>query len=539
MHLPDSRTLPDLLDEMADRYPRQEFIVYRDERLTYPEARTRVRQLAKALHRIGVRRGDKVALLMGNQTEWLLIDFAVMLLGAVLVPINTWYKTRELDYVLRHCDAKVLITVERYLNQTYMSMLREIGVGGDRFPALEEVICLGRNGYDDVVPFDRLWDMGDAVADGEIDGCQSSIEPGDVAYILYTSGTTSMPKGAQLLHGALIENMFNIGERQRQTQGERLWMGISLFWGFGCENSLIATMTHGGCVVLQHSFDPVDAMRLIERERCTIYYGTPNMAIALHEHPDRPRYDLRSLRSGAAIGSPLAMRMVMDIGAEEICQCYGLTESYGNCSITDAGDPEQVRLETVGKPLPGNEIVIADPETHEPLPPGELGEIKIRGYVTPGYYKDPQRNAEAFDDDGFFLSGDLGRFGDDGNLLYRARIKEMLKSGGINVAPREIEEFLSDDPRISEVHVFGLPDEIQEEVVAAAIVLKDGERADEEELRQLCKSRLANYKVPRHIWFVEREDLPRTASGKVQKNRLREMYATHREQVAGSPEGTE
>ena len=524
MRMPASRTLPNLLDEMAQRYPGQEFIVYGDDRLTYPETRERVRQLAKGLRALGIGKGDKVALLMGNQTEWLLIDFAVVLLGAVLVPINTWYKTHELDYVLQHCDAKLLITVERYLNQKYMPMLREIGVGTERFPKLETIVALGRKDHSGVVAYERLADLGAAVSDAELDAAQAATDPGDIAYILYTSGTTSRPKGAQLTHRGLIENMFNIGERQRQTQGERMWMGTSLFWGFGCENALIATMTHGGCIVLQHWFDPVEAMRIIERESCTIYYGTPNMAIALHEHPDRHRYDLGSLRSGAAFGSPQAMQMVRELGAEQICQCYGLTESYGNCSITDAHDPPEVALTTVGKPLPGNEIVVADPKTHEPLPPGEPGEIKIRGYVTPGYYKDPEKNAEVFDRDGFFLSGDLGHFDDDGNLRFRTRVKEMLKSGGINVAPREIEEFLTDEPRISEAHVFGVPDAVRDEVVAAAIVLKDGATAGAAELQALCKANLANYKVPQHFWFVERDELPRTASGKVQKNRLRDQY---------------
>ncbi len=524
MQSPDSRTLPDLLDEMARRYPAQEFVVHGDERLSYADFRERVRRLAKGLYQLGVRKDDKVALLMGNQTEWLLVDFAVLLLGAVLVPVNTWYRTHELDHVLRHSDATMLITVERYLNQDYMAMLSELGVGGDRFPRLRTVVCLGEEDHSGAVPFAELWQADGAVADAQIDAAQGAVRPGDVAYMLYTSGTTSAPKGAQLAHGGLVENMFNIGERQRQVQGERMWMGISLFWGFGCENALVAMMTHGGCVVLQHSFDPVEAMRLIERERCSIYYGTPNIAIALHEHPDRGRYDLSCLRSGAAIGSPRAMEMVIELGAEEICQCYGLTECYGNSTITDAHDPPDVRCGTVGRPLPGNEIVIADPATHEPLPPGERGEIKIRGYVMPGYYNDPEKNAEAFDEDGFFLTGDMGRFAEDGNLVFTGRIKEMLKTGGMNVAPGEIEAFLGDDPRISEAHIVGVPDPRLEEAVAAVIVVKEGHEVSEAELREMCRAKLAGYKMPRYFWFVSRSELPVTASGKVQKNKLREMF---------------
>src|SRR5262249_2677876 len=205
--------------------------------------------------------------------------------------------------------------------------------------------------------------------------------------------------------------------------------------GFGCANALLAVMTHGGTIVLQETLEPGGALALIERERCTVYYGTPNIALALTEHADRARRDLSSLRTGAAIGPPAAMRMVMDLGATEICNVYGLTECYGNCTVTDAHDPREVRLHTVGRPLPGMEVRVVDPGTQRALPPGQVGEIVIRGYMTPGYYKDPEKNAAAFDAEGFFRSGDLGAFDDEGRLRFRGRMKEMVKTGGINVAP--------------------------------------------------------------------------------------------------------
>lgn len=523
MRMPSSRTIADLVDEMAARYPDQEAIVYGDERLTYAQMRGQVHRLAKGLYKLGVRRGDKVALLMGNQTEWLLVDFAVTLLGATLVSINTWYKTHELAHVLKISETNYLITVDRYLRQDYMPMLVEIGINTDRLPLLRQVVCLSDQRFPGVLPFAGLWDFGASVTDTEIDVVQRGVSKDDIAYILFTSGTTSMPKGVPLAHYGLIENMWNIGERMHLTENDRLWMGVSLFWGLGCENALFAVMTHGGCVVLQHNFDAGEALALIEREGCTVYYGTQNMNIAIHEHPDRASRDLSSLRTGATMG-PKALQLAVEFGVRQVCHIYGLTEVYGNCCFTDANDPPEIRLTTSGRPLPGQEVVVADPVTHEPLAVGEVGEIKIRGYVMPGYYKDPAKNAESFDGDGYFLSGDRGRFDGQGNLQFLGRIKEMIKSGGINIAPVEIEEFLAAHTPISEVYVVGVPDPVKEEVLAAVVVAETPGALSEEALRALCNSSLATYKVPRYFKFMVAADLPRTATGKVQKNLLREMF---------------
>ena len=532
MDIPQSRTLPDLLDEMAARYPDREAVVWGKERLVYRDYRARVRQLAKGLLALGVERGDKVALLMENRTEWLLADFAVTMLGATLVPVSTWSTGRELAYVLRHSDAATLITVDRVRGRDFLAVLAEAGAaptaGRGQAPAgpeLRHVICLGAERYPGLTPFSDLDALGAGVSDADLWARQRAVEPRDVAYILYTSGTTSTPKGVPLQHFGLIENMFNIGERQHLTEADRLWLGVSLFWGFGCENALLAVMTHGGAVVLQDHFEPGEALALIERERCSVYYGTPNIALALWEHPERRRRDLGSLRTGAAIGPPPAMQMVMDIGAAEICNVYGLTECYGNCALTDARDPVEVRLHTVGRPLPGTEIRIADPRTHRPLPQGEVGEIGIRGYLMPGYYKDPEKNAAAFDADGWFLTGDFGLIDADGRLSFRGRIKEMVKTGGINVAPLEVEEVLLTHPDVEQAYVVGVPDPRKEEAVAAVIVLKEERRVSADDLRAFCRKALAAFKVPQHFRFVTRAELPLTASGKVQKHRLRETLA--------------
>jgi len=542
---PRSRTLPDLLDEIAARDPSREFIVGGRQRLSYGETRARARHLAKGLLKLGVKRGDKVALLMPNRPEWLLVDFAVTLLGATLVPISTWSRARELAYMLDHSDATTLIMVERFAGQDYLGMVAELGgPSSDRLPKLRRVVVAAAPvgcaaapvgcaaapvGCVDVsVTFDQLLDSSSTVGDAEIGAAQRVVGPDDVAYILYTSGTTSTPKGVQLTHGGLVENMWHIGERQHLTPADRVWMGISLFWSFGGANALLAMMTHGGSIVLQESFDAAFALELIERERCTVYYGTPNIALALTEHPDRARRDLSSLRTGAAIGPPRAMQMVMDLGAREICNVYGLTECYGNCAVTDAHDSADKRLATVGTPLPGMEIRIVDRRTRRPLPPGEVGEILVRGHLTPGYYKDAERNAAAFDADGFLVTGDLGLIGDDGYLRFRGRIKEMVKSGGINVAPLEVEEVLLGHPAVEQAYAVGLPDPRREEILAAVIVLREGHAAEPETLRTFCKRELAAYKVPQQFCLLRRDELPVTDTGKVQKVRLVEMLAAKR-----------
>jgi len=525
---PKSRTLPGLLDELAARQPDHELIVGGGARLSYAETRRRARELAKGLRRLGVVAGDRVALVMTNRPEWLLIDFAVTMLGATLVPISTWSRPRELEYVLAHCGVSTLITIPRLGAQRFLDAVTEMGgPGSARLPDLRRVVVASAERAPGVTALDDLDAMGRDVPDTEIDAALRGVTPEDVACILYTSGTTSTPKGVQLCHGGLLENMWNIGERQHLTPADRMWMGISLFWSFGA-NALVAVMSHGGTLVLQEQLDAGEALALIERERCTVYYGTPNIALALTEHPDRARRDLSSLRTGAAIGPPAAMQMVMDLGAREICNVYGLTECYGNCSVTDAHDAPEVRLTTVGFPLPGQEVRVVDRENRKPLPVGEVGEILVRGLLTPGYYRAPEKNAASFDAEGFLLTGDLGFIGEDGRLRFRGRIKEMVKTGGINVAPLEVEEVLLGDPTVEQAYVVGISDPRKEEILVAVVVAKPGRDVDPVALRALCRDALAAYKVPQEIHVMAREALPLTSTGKVQKFKLAEQLAAQR-----------
>ena len=479
-----------------------------------------MRRVARALHALGVRRGDKVAILMGNRPEWIVVDLAITTLGGVMVGVNTWATARELEYLLGHSDARVLIAADRFLRYDYGAMLNALEPHAERLPLLGCIVCVGGAPPAGWLRYADLAALAEQVPETAIELAQRTISPGDIAYLLYTSGSMSTPKGVQLQHFALIENMWQIGERQRVTERDRLWLAVSLFWGLGCENALFNLLTHGGCVVLQEHFDAGAALELIEGERCTLFYGTPNMGQALYEHPDRARRDLASLRGGATIGTPEQIQRVVDLGAREICNIYGLTETYGNCNVTDATDPLEKRLTSVGRPLAGVDQRIVDPETGRQLPPGEVGEIRVKGYVTTGYYKDPERTAEAFDEHGYFKTGDLGWADADGELRFRGRIKEMVKTGGINVAPVEVEEVLMTHPGVQLAFVTGVPDAARDEVLAAVIVPKSGAGLSAEALCAFCREALAAYKVPRLIRFAAEEELPLTTTGKVQKNRL-------------------
>jgi fatty-acyl-CoA synthase len=316
--------------------------------------------------------------------------------------------------------------------------------------------------------------------------------------------------------------MWAIGERLRIRDDDRLWLAVSLFWGLGCENALFALWTHGATIVLQEHFDAGEALRLIEAERCTVFYGTPNMTLALEEHPDLATRDISSLRAGATLGSPQQVQSLIDLGVSEACQIYGLTESYANCSLNDAHDSLERRTQSIGKVLPGSEMIIVDMATGERMLVGEVGEIRLKGYVTKGYYKDPEKTAEAFDRQGYFRTGDLGFVDADGYFYFRGRAKEMIKTGGINVSPAEIEEVLMSHTAVELAYVVGLKDARRDEIVAAVIIATEAVEADA--LLALCRNSLAVYKVPRKVKFVTYAELPLTSTGKLQKNRIKDLF---------------
>lgn len=535
---PASRTLGDLVDEIAAVRPTAEAVVFRDERLDYAGLKARADGFARALLAVGIRRGDRVAVLVTNRTEWIVAAFAAAKIGAVVAAISTFSTPRELAWMLEHSGAAALITLDAFRGRRFLEALRGLcpeldgsapgALSSVRLPALRTVIALDGRPSAGVLSLPELLARGVSVDAATLAAAQQAVGPSDICYILYTSGSTAAPKGVALAHGPLIANGFDIGERQHLCATDRLWLTVPLFWSFGSANALPAIMTHGGCVVLQESFEAGEALALIERERCSVYYGMGNMARALLEHEDHPRRRLGAMRTGLTIGPAEDIAMTIEaLGAAELCNVYGSTETYGNCAVTDAKDPLPLRLHTQGQPLPGMSIRTVDLVTRRPLLTGEIGELAVRGYVTPGYFQAPELDAEAFDGDGYFLTGDLGSIEADGRVRFRGRLKEMIKTGGVNVAPLEVEEVLLQHPDTVQAHVVGVPDPSKGEIVAAVIELRTGAVFDTASVIAFCRERLASYKVPVRLAIRSSAEFPRTPTGKIHKPRLRQELAAN------------
>ncbi|HFJ0421398.1 AMP-binding protein [Pseudomonas aeruginosa] len=521
--IPSSRTIPLLLRELIANHAAREVLVGGGQRYTYAELGDEVMKVSRRLFQLGVRAGDKVGILMGNRPEWVISALAITNIGGTMVAMNSWSTARELEHLISHSDSKFVIASSRFLKHDYAAMLREMEPLAERFPLLKGILT-----FDSDVPTGWLA-VCDAdhecntVFDEKIQLAGDQVCPTDCAFLLYTSGSTSAPKGVQLIHGSLIANPWQIGERQHVVAGDRVWLAVSLFWGLGSVNALMNLLTHGGCIVLQESFDAGEALKLIEQEKCTIFYGTPNMAQAIHEHPARGQFDLSSLRGGASLGSPEQMTRVIELGASKICNIYGLTETYGNSHVTDADDDIDKRLRSCGRPLPGVEQRIVSDEGVD-LPPGSIGELRIKGHVTQGYYKDEAQTLQAFDDQGYFRTGDLGYIDEEGYLFFCGRLKEMIKTGGINVSPAEVESVLMTHPGIYLAYVVGVPDDCRDEVLGAVIIRNSEVTLSEEEVIGFSKKHLAAYKVPKLVRFVNEHELPLTTTGKIQKNKIASVF---------------
>ena len=533
---PHSETLGDLLDEIAAATPRQLAVVFRDERLDYADLKARADGFARALLAVGVRRGDRVALLVTNRTEWLFAAFGAAKIGAVTVAISTFSTPRELGWTLEHCGASVLVTLDAFRGRSFLGALRDLcpelarsapgALHSAKLPALQTVLAVQSGRTAGVFSLTDFFARAADVGTAELAAAQRKVQPEDICYILYTSGSTAAPKGVTLAHGPLIANAFDIGERMHLTAADRVWLAVPLFWSFGSANALPALMTHGGSIVLQESFEPGEAIALIERERCTVYYGMANMARAMREDPSHPGRRLGAMRTGLTIGPPEDIAMTIEVvGAAELCNVYGATETYGDCAVTNAQDPLDQRLHSQGLPLPGMTIRAVDPMTRAALPADEVGELVVEGYVTPGYYRAPELDAAAFDEGGGFLTGDLGSIDHDGRVRFRVRLREMIKTGGINVAPLEVEEVLLQHPDIIQAYVVGVPDAAKGEIVAAAVEPRPGAAADAAAIIAFCRDRLASYKVPARLAFYTADQLPRTPTGKIHKPSLADAFA--------------
>ena len=531
-------TLGGLLDHVATTYPDNDALVYveRGLRYSYREFNEICRQVAKGLLRLGIKKGDHLSIWAYNVPEWVILQFATAKIGAILVTVNTSYKSAELEYILKQSDSMTLFLVKSFKDTDYVQTLYEVApeltsavpgtLTSDKLPCLKNVVFIGAETPAGMFNFDRILELGKEVSDAELLAVEQGLDCHEVINMQYTSGTTGFPKGVMLTHFNVVNNGFNIGECMRFTDRDRLCIPVPFFHCFGCVLGVMACVTHGATMVPVEIFDPLKVLQTIEAERCTAVHGVPTMFIAELEHPQFSRFDLTSLRTGIMAGStcPIEVmkRVINDMHASEITIAYGQTESSPVITQTRTDDPIELRVATVGRALPDVEVKIVDIETGATLPPGKQGELCTRGYlVMKGYYKMADETAKAIDADKWLHTGDLAVMDEHGYCKITGRIKNMIIRGGENIYPREIEEFLYTHPKISDVQVYGVPDRKYGEQVMAAIVLKKGVEMNEEEVRDFCRGKIANYKVPKYVRFVD--SYPMTASGKIQKFKLREM----------------
>ena len=503
VNAPAADTVPGILSWAARQYPDVLALVGPEGRHTFAELDAEVRALAGRLAGIGIGHGSRVAVYLGNGVRWVVSALAVQCLGGVAVPVSTWARRDELTRIRERVRPRLLITGDRVVGRDPTRVLAESG--------LSEA---GPGFLGTAIWRDKLELPGGGPADESRAPHQE-----DVALILSTSGSTSQPKLVPLLHGDLLRNSQAIGDRQGLVPGDRLWFGAPLFFSYGCANALPVCLTHGTALVLQEGLDGNEALALIERERCTAYYGFGPTTRKLVEAPDFGNRDTSSLRTGTTGFTEAEKSLVRDtLGVPQVCSVYGMTEAYGHSAMTSWEDSDETFLSTQGTVLPTQELRIVAPDTGVVLGPGEHGEIQLRGAVTPGYLG----SDDGFTTDGWLRTGDIGELDTAGRLRFVERAKSMLKINGINVAPAEIEAVLLEHPRVEQAYVFGEYVDGTEQIVAA--VVAEGETDGlVEELVRFIRERAASYKVPRRVVFIAAEEVPTTDTGKTNKRGLVEL----------------
>ncbi len=530
----EGESVGSVLRMTAQRFPDRDAVVFPrlNLRWSWSELDRRVDAVASGLIARGVAPGEHVGIWSMNAPEWVVLQFAVGRIGAVLVNINPAYRVHELEETLRTADVCMLVVGEPHRGADFVGMVEtlcpEIAGAGDwkaeRLPLLRRVVVIGAESRPGWL---RWADMEGAIDHDAVEGRSSAVRAGDVYNIQFTSGTTGAPKGAMLTHRNVLMNAYYIGERVRYSERDRVCVPVPFYHCFGCVLGTLVCAVYGSALVVPApAFDAGATLAAVAEERCTSLYGVPTMFVAEVGHPDGAGFDLTSLRTGIMAGSPCPlplMRQVIDmLGAREITIGYGQTEASPIITQTSVDDSIEVRVGTVGRPIPGVEVKLVDPTSRTETAPGEAGELCARGHgVMSGYYNNPEASARAIDGDGWLHTGDIARRNEDGNFRIVGRNKELIIRGGENIYPPEIEEFLHQHPMVAEAAVVGLPDVKYGEVVCAWVVSAPGAHLTEQELRNFCRERIAHFKVPRYVRIVEQ--LPRTVTGKVRKHILREQ----------------
>ena len=537
-------TVGDLLTRLARALPDRDALVYGGgPRFTFAALEQEARTIARGLMALGVARGERVVLWATNVPEWVVLQFAVAKVGAILVTANTSLRARDIDYVLRQSEAATLITIQGVRDVDYVNELNSFGVprqaqdglsastaaASGAIATLERVIFIGGPTPSGFLAYESLRALAGRVSDAALDARGASIDPDDVINMQYTSGTTGFPKGVMLSSRNIVNNGEALGRMLGYTPDDRLCLCVPLFHCFGCVIGVLGAFTCGSCLCPVVAFDPKRVLETVHLERCTALYGVPTMFIAELECPEFAQFDLTSLRTGVMAGAlcpePLMRRVMTDMHLPEITIAYGMTESSPGITMTPRDSSVAQRAGTVGPVLPELEVKIVDPVTGEVRAAGEPGELCCRGYnVMKGYYNNPEATRAAIDTDGWLHTGDEASQDPDGYFRITGRIKDIIIRGGENIAPKEIEDRLREHAAVADAYVYAVADAFFGEAVATAVRLRpdmvDGVTA--EELTAWCAANLAKFKVPRYVRFVE--EFPMTASGKIQKYKLREVH---------------
>jgi fatty-acyl-CoA synthase len=531
-------TIGDLFDEVVSRFPARDALIDipKGRRYSYRELLAIVNQLARGFLKLGIGYGEHLALWTPNISEYIITELAAAKIGAVLVSVDTNAQPQQLEYLLTQSDSASLIMSEGVKGAEYIGVIRELCPEVDSsepgrldcpaLPKLRRLIVIS----DQTCPGMRTWketlESGRDVPDLLLSERQSSCREDDVVTLLYTSGTTGAPKGVMSTHVGIINTTLASAENQRLTEKDRLCLSVPLAHMFGCICVTLAAVIKGAAIIIPaETFDPGNVLEAITKERCTAIYGSPGAFIALMEHPEYAPVNLRSLRTGIMGGAqcPLEVmkRVVEEMGAREIVIGYGQTEASSWITMTRPDDPLELRVSTVGRPIPNVEVKLIDPQSGREVPTGAIGEICARGFNMRGYYKMPAATANAVDSEGWLHTGDLGTMDGDGYVRTTGRLKEVIVRGEETIYPTEIEEILFSHPKISNVQIFGVPSKISGEDVAAWIKLEEGASVTQEEILDYCRGKLPDSRLPRYIKFVN--EFPMTPLGKVQKFKMREI----------------
>ncbi|MGN4422377.1 class I adenylate-forming enzyme family protein [Bacillus cereus group sp. MYBK30-1] len=502
----------ELLEHVISAYGQKEALYDLTKRITYQHLKNDVDCLAAALKRLGVSKTDRIAVSLPNWSETVIVYFAAAKLGAVIVPFNPKYKSHEIEYILKNSTPKILIASEEF----------EQNFGFEKALCTVQKAVTVRYQHAGLGSYEEL--IRSAIP--EIETVDINVNS-DLFCILYTSGTTGIPKGVMVTHRAVVQSAQTIGRELRSTQDDVFIISAPLFHIFGMAINMLCAVAKGARMILQEKFRPRETLELIAKEKVTIQQGVPTMFIKELELEDFDRYDLSTLRAGLVGAAPIPAKKVTEIRERmgiNLCQSFGITETV-SVTMNSYGDTEQNITETLGKAIPGVTLKIVD-ENRVELPPGEVGEIAVKSFgVMKGYYNMPEQTKQVLDNDNWYYSGDLGTLDNEGYLRFVGRKKEMIIRGGLNVYPQEIEAVLMKHPQVIEAAVIGLPDKVLGEVVCAVIRLKSGEVSSGEEMKFYLKDRMAIYKIPEKVIFTN--EFPVTASGKIQKLKLREQVASN------------